>query len=360
MRYIFVVFMLIKLLPGYSNDYRVIIFNFTVDTSYLSVSEGEIVADHLSAILNKQIKDTTFKILDRKHVFELISDRGMADKLPGIYNKETAVELGKLVEANYAIFGRVSFSKLTDAYNISATLVDIETGIAIANSSRSFENTNANAFDYIMNEIAYDLISKVKINGVPIKYIKSIGIQSIIAAYKGRFAGYDNVSIYFSGDQPLDPYQNQIKTLNGINPEQEIIAAIITNCSLEYAIYNDDTEHTSGSFLIVVNEDGIYWKAVKVFGCIYCDDDSIVERGGNILFKDLLQNEVEIKNIVLQEEISTVSSFTQKKNIKQQEIKTNALIFSDEPILTENDIFFCSFTLNDFYNLISQLKTVLN
>jgi hypothetical protein len=84
-------------------------------------------------------KDKRLAVLEREEMARLYRDRFGAQKMPQVYDAKTAVELGKMLECNYAVFG--DFRNIDDETILHARVVSIKTSAFVA----SFEEPMAAA-----------------------------------------------------------------------------------------------------------------------------------------------------------------------------------------------------------------------
>jgi len=133
---------------------RLLVLDFKNLNTDFNLTDLEILSNSLINKITDKTSDSNFEVLERYEMMKLFRDRTSAEKMPQIYDKSSAIELGNILEANYALLGSISQSALFSGKRIGLRIVDIEKGIIISASELQMDA-----------EISYDdLISKMTKN----------------------------------------------------------------------------------------------------------------------------------------------------------------------------------------------------
>lgn len=150
---------LISILDEIDADKRIIVLDF--ENNAEGYSESDIIAINHS-LTNKLTESTVthdLDILERADMMRLFEDAEKAQKLPQIFDKDSGVKLGKILQANYVILGNVSTSKFHSDVLISARLVDITNSkIVVANEVLYHKEMD---FNEMLERLTRNIIDKI-------------------------------------------------------------------------------------------------------------------------------------------------------------------------------------------------------
>lgn len=135
--------------------FRIVIYDFQVSTDGLPKNYSTILPELIRPFF---VNEEKFEVLERCEMARLWKDHSNAEKLPDVFDNSTAVKIGKFLEANYAVFGKVN--KLDDTIIISSRMVEVETGII---KSESFVSCHENEdIIKIIEQLAHSIIFDIK------------------------------------------------------------------------------------------------------------------------------------------------------------------------------------------------------
>ena len=94
-----------------------------------SESEKNSIGEAISELLVSQFSNSTiFRVVERKGLNAVLKEQEL--QMSGITDTDTAVKYGKILNADALIYGSVT--ELGDDFNITVKLIDVETGVIVA------------------------------------------------------------------------------------------------------------------------------------------------------------------------------------------------------------------------------------
>jgi hypothetical protein len=357
---------------------NMIVFDFDGIGSPALEKDGVTLANQLKASLRVATDGVRLNIADRKETTKIFYDHERATKLTGLYDKATAVKIGKIAEANYALIGTISKSEMFDGCSIIATLIEISTG----DVKLSVNKVLLHPSDYyrIVEEITEELVESLGLRYVTAERKKKAHIntiESIVERYRVKYdekncnghgihhEGYYNGNIYYSNYPDFPRHAVEALTISLVNPLTPTISL------LRDEMYSDNENKIAGDcavgkylyvtskIYVLVNEDGIYWKLK--YGTPVCDFKFYEKRentqnSGGLTWKQLSSAIIEISDVVLQEEVKDKGFFSDV--YPQAEVKEPMLKINGEIIATESDLGLSCFDIYEFKNFLNQLKVI--
>jgi len=336
-------------------EYRIIVFDFGTTGNNITIEEGQIVANSIRVATSKFSKDSDVEILEREDMIDLFMDRESAEKLPEIFDKNTAIKIGKLLEANYVIFGEVVSSSLFEGFSISGRIVDIEKGTILTAEEKRF--VDPKEYDRTIYNITKELLSVTPLIISDQSYFISnenlIRLKQIIGQY-GEANKYCNM-VY---PDELGNLSIDLKNISKLNPNSPIFGIVSSyNPMSEWNHGSSHKPFRNGSkFIIVFNSQGMFYKIQ--YGYKYN------EVSNGIYWNDL--KECEVKKII--SESQTPSNYIVVKKvgggipdpIGQGDVlyknKYIHLGICEEEIVIENE--YCE-VMDLLYNMLNQFIVIL-
>jgi hypothetical protein len=246
-----------------SDAYRIAVFDLRVEGNGLSDAEGRILARSIRSGLSQKTKYTNIAVLETEEMARLLSGHMQADRLPEVYDASTAIEFGKILQANYAIFGSVTSSTFFDGHLLSSRIVDIESGEIITayeiniNDESNYPKSINSTCDELLSVCGVEVVKEVensssilaeKIGEVLNNFTSSKGV---FRSGNSRSAFSDNRSSFdLSFSDPLsNDFSNKLSQLPGISSEEVIIGGI--SCQ---------------DYLIALGRQGLYYTISDSYG----------------------------------------------------------------------------------------------
>jgi len=165
-----VIFILIVSQDGMGQNkdtYRLVIYDFQLSTTIIKKELAQDIPDLFRLFL---VKSKLFNVLERREIAKLWHDRNRAEKLPDVFDPRTALYVGRFLEANYSILGKIS--EIGNAYLISARLVNNKTGVI---ESENFVSWNHDvSLINSVEELAKKFILEFEKNTKNIGYVQII------------------------------------------------------------------------------------------------------------------------------------------------------------------------------------------
>jgi hypothetical protein len=185
-----------------SQNFRIIIADWEIIGDGLEESYGAIISNSIRTYMVKANCSPRFEILEREDMATLFKDKSNAEKVPEIYDKNTAVELGKVLQGNYVVFGSMTKSELFDNPRLSIRLVEVQTGKIVVGDE--VEYLGKQKYDETIMAIVLSLTKsisgKTKISFcddflkkktlTPYNYKHSNDIEKILKTYKSKLDVY--------------------------------------------------------------------------------------------------------------------------------------------------------------------------
>lgn len=138
---ILIAFLILLCLSGYGqHNFRIIMHDFNMEAAATAV-ETELYGRKIPDMIRKGILDLqidSITLLERNEMARMWKDKGRREEFPEIFDEETALKVGKVLEANYVIFGSITTWD-NEQFDVSARIVDIETSAIIVEEAAVFE-----------------------------------------------------------------------------------------------------------------------------------------------------------------------------------------------------------------------------
>jgi hypothetical protein len=229
--------------------YRIIIFDFDSSERLLK-SDGIDVSKSIQAVLASFTKSNkNIEILEREKIAEMYADRSSAQKLPMIYDEKSAVKIGRLLEANFVIFGRVVTPSFVKGVKINARLVDVETG-SLKSYESNLEDSTLTSYDNAVRKLVIGLFDGSLLS-TEVQFFnqkRRDDMKEVLLSYKK--AGH---LIYLPSDDKFDDTLSIAKSGNVISGE--IIGLYYFSC------YDQDIDGliSFDSIIFIFTTNGFYW-----------------------------------------------------------------------------------------------------
>ena len=329
-----------------AQDFRVIVFDFNCYGEGIAQSDGIIVANTVYTGIPEKTRGLGVTVLERERLNEILAEIAEGQKNSGIYDEKTAVKVGKLLNANYAILGSVSKSSaLFEGINISARLVDISTG----EIKRAKQKTLKSGSDYerVMNSIVNELLQFMGLKYY-MQYSAENCIKETLNNYKPQDLGTldtyfntsgkgerPNVEVYLKEDPDFQRMLTNHAQMGQMRSTSEVVGIMM---------------NPSRDVVIVVNVDGVYWKFSQDAFCSNKYSDRISHSGG------LSWEEFAFSEISVEEMIYTVSDYDDYTNQPIEETyELFQLKINDEIVIYDN-VCFKDPSIFEIKNIFTQLK----
>lgn len=131
MKKLIVIFFILTIILSVNAESRDTIAVLDFDARNVTKDSAAVITDLIRSELNKK---GSFKILERSNMDKILSEHELQST--GITDTDNAVKAGKILNVEFLLYG--SFSKLGNAYIISATVVDVESAAIVFSDSEKF------------------------------------------------------------------------------------------------------------------------------------------------------------------------------------------------------------------------------
>lgn len=145
MRSLFLIFMLT--IPLFALD-RVAVFNFT--PRGLSADEALTITDRFT---EEYGNTNSVELVDRNNIAALVEEMDLSTTK--LVDQKTALKMGKILSAQYIVFGSVS--KFGSMYTINVKLIDVETSKITKSASVDSSDGFTELLVTSVKEVAYSL-----------------------------------------------------------------------------------------------------------------------------------------------------------------------------------------------------------
>jgi hypothetical protein len=112
--------------------YKFVIFDWEIKGDSIPKESGEIIANSIRTNLFKANCTKKAEILEREEIIAQLAQTSFTEKLPDVFEKKIATSYGKILQAQYVIFGKLSFSINMKFYLVSMKLIEVKTGQIVA------------------------------------------------------------------------------------------------------------------------------------------------------------------------------------------------------------------------------------
>ena len=137
-----------------AREVRLLFFDFDIDAR-LSADLSQTLPLLVAAPMEGAVRG--LRILERKELIKLYKDRSDAGKLPALYDDSTAIQIGRIAEANFGVLGRVYV--VDGDTTIITRLVDISTTDIVVLSNTKW--TQGNLIDSL-SSVSREMIDGIK------------------------------------------------------------------------------------------------------------------------------------------------------------------------------------------------------
>ena len=191
------------------------------------LSESELISI-TNQFRSNLVRLNSFIVLNRSKMGIILDEQSF--QLSGCTDEECAVEVGKLLNVNYILFGEIGRIGMT--YTVDISSINVETSQIEKSYSKSFVGEKDD-FLKILEEIAYDVSGiKLKQFSSTYKYISFIGVASSVGC---------GIYTYLKSQDYYKQHQNSTSKIDMENYK---------NLTIKYRNYSKYCAIASGGFLI--------------------------------------------------------------------------------------------------------------
>lgn len=334
----------------FGQEYRIFISDFKAIGGNLKLSDGKIIGNSIRNAISEQTDPQKINILERESLTDIIKEVSDYQKFFGIYDKKYAIEVGKILQANYVIFGQIAKSEelYSGGINISARIVNIETGVII--SAREETYYKGKGLSTTIKRICRDLVDFMGIE-YDISFSDKECLINTLNIYQNNFNStyqYGNDLIVI--DNRKEDFSSKI---NGFLP----IGKLKSNSEIIGVISNDSKYSSkNGKMTILITNEGINWKFSQSQNCSK-KYKSKYENSGGMNWEELKNASFSIKEIEYTylsrlEPNSIGPAYRKEKEFKKTIFQ---LLVNDIPLILDNSCF-KSPTIFEIKNILTQLK----
>lgn len=139
-----------------SPTHRVVVLDFTTPNTDVELERAQTLGELIRLELARERK---LAVLERREMARLYEDRSARDKLPTVYDPLTAVDFGKVMEANFVVLGELRLIDGSDG--VLVRVVDVSTTRIIASVHQRLEETTQATARSVTLEIIRQLFPPV-------------------------------------------------------------------------------------------------------------------------------------------------------------------------------------------------------
>ncbi|MEZ4984430.1 MAG: hypothetical protein R2795_05225 [Saprospiraceae bacterium] len=252
---LFLLVIIFSIYIGHSQDIhstiRIVVLDAVVNSSSLNDEDGTALGRSIRNSLTKYTTGTSVEILEREKIASLLEDRSNAEKLEALFDRESAIAYGELLQASHVVFSNVYTSTLFNGMRISARIVDVRTGIVLTAEEIQYKNTDD--YENMVSQLAKQLL-----------IISNIGIEAVNSENE------NNEIIVFESPFSNEVYRclsNFKELIPNVYLRNEMTNEMLANCQANNKINIDakiiggiDLYNSSFEFHIVFNSEGIYFR----------------------------------------------------------------------------------------------------
>lgn len=236
---------------------RIVVFDWEMNGDSLNSNDGLVIASSIRTKLVNAKCSSKISILEREDIIKLLSEKSYADKIPDVFDKNTAIKLGKMLQANYVVFGKMTKSTLFDDYRISARMVEIESGNIIGATEVKYKSKND--YDTSITKITIDIIKSD--NEFEQLFCIEEGVRKVVSYKNPMSDGIEEiVRNYDNAQLTVDVIKDRSNNYRVENAKAHpMINSLTQDIALILIQSQDDCT-------ILINEDGFYWKITDEYG----------------------------------------------------------------------------------------------
>ena len=270
-KYLFLSLFILLIVIAGAQDIIVSVSDFNVESkneNYAYIGKG------ISTLVAGELRRTkTIKLLERSQMNKIMEEQKLS--LSGMVDEAHQVELGKLMAADYIVFGEII--DMGNSLLVSVRMADVATTEVIWEDSLM---EKLETYDYIGAYFAQSILTELKLDvgeetvaKVETKVVKET--EAIVALSSG-------IDAYDKGDE--EKAKQELKTVQMLDPESEVasyyLAKLVTNTTKFKVITTPFYSYQNPAYLGIMRTDRIHFNssgALDALGAMITGGDDFSE-----------------------------------------------------------------------------------